>query len=259
MPTIVFANQKGGVGKSTLSCHYAWWLAEHGHARVLVVDLDAQGNCSRTLAAMRSGIRSAALFGEHPPVMQEALPGLTLLEADPALADVESLASGPAAFRRNLALVGRGFDAVVIDTPPALGRRMVAALVACDFVVCPIELELYAIEGLANMLKTIQGVRSRWNPGLQLLGVLANRFNHHSVAQKQALASLLAQYSEFVLPARIATRSAIAEALVQGVPVWRLPKTSAREAAAELEHAFRLLHAKSLPWQAPKKEETIGA
>ncbi|MFM1990388.1 MAG: hypothetical protein RJA99_3345 [Pseudomonadota bacterium] len=241
MPTIVFANQKGGVGKSTLSCHFAWWLREHGYPRVLVVDLDAQGNTSRTMtAAVRLG-RSAALFGASAPAIGDLADGLSLLAADASLADVDALPAGPAAFRRNLETVAAGFDAVVIDTPPALGRRMVAALVAADHVACPIELEPYSIDALANMLKTVHGVRRRWNPRLHLLGVLANRFNHHSAAQKAALAALLARYAEFVLPARISTRSSIAEALSAGRPVWQLPRTSAREASVELERAFTLM------------------
>ena len=137
MPTIVFANQKGGVGKSTLACHFAWWLAEHGHPRVLVVDLDAQGNCSRTFAAHAAPIRSTALFVEGAlPALGTVREGLTLIGAEPAVADVEQMAAAPAVFARQLAGLSRRFDAVVIDTPPALGRRMVAALVAADYVAC---------------------------------------------------------------------------------------------------------------------------
>lgn len=257
MAVIVFANQKGGVGKSTLSCHFAWWLAENGAPRVLLVDLDAQGNASRTLAARAAPVRSTALFGAGD--LAGAVPaaeGLTLLAADSALADVELAAGAPGVFVRQLASVAQPFDAVVVDTPPALGRRMIAALVAADFVVCPIELEAYSIDALANMLKTIHAVRARWNPRLRLLGVLANRFNHHSGAQKAALAALLSRYAEFVLPVRVATRSAIAEAVGAGVPVWRLPRSSAREAAAELGQVFRLLRARmaadeSTPQPAP--------
>jgi chromosome partitioning protein len=247
MPTIVIANQKGGVGKSTLSCLFAWWLAEHGCPRVLVIDLDAQGNASRSLAAHRCGHSSLALFSEEPMAIGPRPAGLTLLAAEPGLAEIDSVPTAPAVFRRQLARISGEFDAVVIDTPPVLGRRMVASLVAAEFVACPIELEEYSIDGVASMLRTIYGVRTRWNPSLQLVGIVANRFNHHSAAQKRALTTLLARYSEFVLPARIATRSAIPEALSLGMPVWRLPKSSAREASAEIDQVFMLMHRRMFP------------
>ena len=129
----------------------------------------------------------------------------------------------------------------MIDTPPALGLRMSAALIAADYVACPIELEEYSIDGVTDMLKTVFGVRQKYNPDLRLLGIIANRFNPHSPRQKEALASLLANYDEFVVPAKISTRSAIPEALAAGVPVWRLAKSSAREASAEVLSVFELL------------------
>ena len=91
------------------------------------------------------------------------------------------------------------------------------------------------------MIKTILGVRQRHNPRLKFLGLLANRFNPHSVRQREALQALFAAYGQHVIPAKISTRSAIPEALSQGMPVWKLPKTSAREATAEVNKAFGLL------------------
>ena len=145
------------------------------------------------------------------------------------------------AFRKNVASLAQRFDTVVIDTPPALGLRMSAALIAATAVVCPIELEEYSIDGVTDMLKTIFGVRQRYNPRLQLAGIVLNRFNPHSVRQKAAMQQLVDHYREFVIPARISTRSAIPEALASGLPVWDLPKSSAREASAELRTLFGLL------------------
>jgi len=133
------------------------------------------------------------------------------------------------AFRKNVASVAQRFDTVVIDTPPALGLRMSAALIAATAVVCPIELEEYSIDGVTDMLKTIFGVRQRYNRRLQLAGIVLNRFNPHSVRQKAAMQQLVDHYREFVIPARISTRSAIPEALAGGLPVWELPTSSARE------------------------------
>ena len=118
---------------------------------------------------------------------------------------------------------------------------MRAALIVADDVLCPIELEEYSIDGVTAMIKTIVGVPPRHHPRLPFLGLAANRFNPHSRRQREAHQALLGTDGQHVIPARISTRSAIPDALSQGVPVWRLPKTSAREATAEIEHAFGLL------------------
>lgn len=244
MGVLVFSNQKGGVGKSTLSVLFAHWLAELHGARVCVIDLDTQCNSSRSLARHASGVAAHELFRAQAPALpRPGAAGITLLAGSKQLADLE-LARPEVTiplFRRRTAALGADFDWIVVDTPPALGLRMSAALIAADSVLCPIELEEYSIDGVADMLRTVFGVRRRYNPRLRLAGIVANRFNPHSVRQKAALRELVLEYSEFVLPAKISTRSAIPEGLAAGVPVWRLAKSSAREASAELMNVFALL------------------
>lgn len=121
---------------------------------------------------------------------------------------------------------------------------MSAALIVADYVLCPIELEEYSIDGVTAMIKMFVGVRQRHNSRLKFLGLLANRFNPHSVRQRVALRALFESYGEHVIPAKMSTRSAIPEALSQGIPVWHLPKTSAREATAEVERVFGLVRDK---------------
>ena len=84
-------------------------------------------------------------------------------------------------------------------------------------------------------------MRQRYNPRLELAGIVLNRFNPHSLRQKAAMQQLVDSHRQFVIPARISTRSAIPEALASGVPVWALPKSSAREASAEVKEVFSLL------------------
>ncbi len=244
MSTIVFTNQKGGPGKSTLAVLYAHWLADKQRERVAVIDLDSQRNSSKTLSAFDCGVAATELFAPAPIVVPAEAPGeLVLFAGARGLIDLERAKPDVVipAFRQQLAALNQTFDAVVIDTPPALGVRMSAALIAADYVACPIELEEYSIDGVTDMLKTVFGVRQKYNPCLQLLGIIANRFNPHSPRQKEALAHLIAHYEEFVIPAKISTRSAIPEALAAGVPVWRLAKSSAREASAEVMSVFALL------------------
>ncbi|MBT2326565.1 ParA family protein [Variovorax paradoxus] len=244
MSVLVFSNQKGGVGKSTLSVLFSRWLADKRGARVCVIDLDTQCNCSKSLLRFAGCVEASALFAPQPlrwpPV---AASSITLLGGSKQLADLE-LARPDAIiplFRSQIAALAQVFDRVVIDTPPALGLRMSAALIAADSVVCPIELEEYSIDGVTDMLKTIFGVQRRYNPRLRLAGMVANRFNPHSLRQKAALQELVLNYSEFVLPAKISTRSAIPEGIAAGVPVWDLAKSSAREASAEVLKVFELL------------------
>lgn len=245
---IVFSNQKGGVGKSTLSFLYAHWLVDRHRQHVCMVDLDTQRNCSKSLRAFQAGVEAAALFSTEdarlPSSAEER--AICLLEGSKRLADVELARPETVipAFREQVARLAQRFDAIVIDTPPALGLRMSAALIAATAVACPIELEEYSIDGVTDMLKTIFGVQRRYNPHLQMAGIVANRFNPHSLRQKAALQDLVTNYESFVLPARISTRSAIPEALAAGIPVWQLPKSSAREAGVEVQRSFDLLQAR---------------
>ncbi|MEJ8815239.1 ParA family protein [Variovorax ureilyticus] len=245
---VVFGNQKGGVGKSTLAILYALWLADVHRHSVCVIDLDTQGNASKTLHPFRTGVQAVDLFADAvAPVVPVRAPGaqrtIALIAATKKLADIELAKPETVvpAFRRSVAQLAQRFETVVIDTPPALGLRMSAALIAATDVVCPIELEEYSIDGVTDMLKTVFGVRQRYNPRLELAGIVLNRFNAHSVRQKTAMQHLAASYAEFVVPARISTRSAIPEALAEGKAVWELAKSSAREASAEVKEVFTLL------------------
>ena len=256
MKTVVITNQKGGVGKTTIAAHFAWWLAEKEKAKVALVDLDSQRNLTRTFAAYEYQINSAQLFAPELPALQTPNEQLSLLGGVAGLADLERAAPEIIRnFRNSLLRLASHFDYCLIDTPPALGLRMTAALIVADYVLCPIELEEYSIDGVTAMIKTIVGVRQRHNPRLKFLGLLANRLNPHSVRQREALQTLLATYGQHVIPAKISTRSSIPEALSQAIPVWKLAKSSAREAAAEIHKAFELIGERMRLQSQPATEE----
>lgn len=241
---VVFGNQKGGVGKSTLAVLYACWLADMQRQSVCVIDLDTQANSSKSLRRFATDIDAAALFGQTAPsIPSQSRRPIALVASSRGIADIE-LAKPEVvlpAFHRNLMRLAQEFDTVVIDTPPALGLRMSAALITATAAVCPIELEEYSIDGVTDMLKTVFGIRQRYNPRLRLAGIVLNRFNPRSLRQKAAMQELAANFPEFVVPARISIRSAIPEALAEGVPVWQLPKSAAREASLEVMQVFELL------------------
>ena len=238
MKTLVVANQKGGVGKTTLLVHMAHYAAEAG-SRVLVIDLDPQCNTSSSLEAFASDVVASALFGpQSVDLKQSSEHHITLIRADSALLNVDR-----ARLDATQAFVGQvrrlsdsaRFDLCLIDTAPALGLRMVAAVTAANYVISPIELEAYSTDGIASMLKTIYGIRQKLNPGLQFLGMLPSRVNSHSPAQKVNLVDLLKSYPDLVMRKVISQRSTTGEAAGAKKPVWAIRKTSAREAGQEMK------------------------
>ena len=238
MKTLVIANQKGGVGKTTLLVHMAHYAAEAGN-RVLVIDLDPQGNSSSSLEMFASGIVASALFETKSLALPlEAQPRITLIGADSALVDLDratlNVAQAFIGQVRHLENSAR-FDLCLIDTAPALGLRMVAAIISANYVVSPIELQAYSIDGIAAMLKTIYGIRQKLNSGLQFIGMLPSRVNAHSPAQKANLIALLKRHPDLVVRKAITLRTSIGEAASEKKPVWSLRKTSAREAGQEVK------------------------
>lgn len=244
MAAICWANQKGGTGKTTLAVLWAYHASDKRKESTCVIDLDPQANASTSLQAYDCGIPSTALFQSgRIAVAADGPERIVLFPASKGLVDLER--GNPAtilpAFIEQIQNLNAIFDNCVIDTPPSLGLRMSAALMASDFVCCPIELEQYSIDGVTDMLKTIVGIRQKYNEDLKMLGIVANRFNPNSQRQRNALEELLSEYSEFVVPAKVSTRTAIPEALEANVPVWRLAKTAARDASAEVLALFELL------------------
>lgn len=242
MKIVVITNQKGGVGKTTIATHFAYHLRDRVGARTLFVDLDPQGNSSKTLGEYATGIMASSWFAQRSQAPDVTHQPIDLIQADAAMADLERQpASIINHFAAALDAVAERYDYCVIDTPPTLGLRMSGALIVADYVLAPIELEEYSIDGIVQMLKTIYGVREKYNKKLNFIGMLPNRFNSRSTSQKNTLKALGKDYAHLLLPAPIGFRTAIPEALHQKVPVWALRKTAAREAAKEVDKAMMLI------------------
>ena len=241
MKTIVVTTNKGGVGKTAISVHLAQYLAEQGK-KVLVIDLDNQRNCSMALAQYASGVKASQLFDNTmPPLTAEN--DITLLTADAKLQELEL---GPKqtvlpVLHKMLPLIGEPFDYCVIDTPPGLGMRVQAALIGAQYVLSPVELDDFGISGITDLLKVVFGIKQKINPDLAFVGMLPNRLNAFSTAQKAALEELLAKYAQYMVPAKIGNRTSIPEAMRAGVPVWRLKKSSAKDAGNEMLAAFKII------------------
>jgi len=239
MKTLVVNNQKGGVGKTLLSVHAAWYLAEAG-AKVLVIDLDPQGNASHSLGRARTLGASSDLFFSRAPE-RIASDGLSLLTGDRGLDDVDpNLKAAVGRFRENYSLCqAGGWDYAVIDTPPTWSGQNYAALMVADTLVAPIELETYSLQGIRELLGQKASVERGVRGGrpIDFLGLLPSRFVSSQPRQRQHLEDLLrVQGRALMFPGagKITQRQGYAEALDLKVPVWTIPKPAPRAAADEI-------------------------
>ena len=238
MKTLSIANQKGGVGKSTLAVHLAYTALESG-MRVLLVDMDKQGSLSLSFpqkADTAPGLVASSLFAAElgngaPERISDALsiirPDLGLLNVDKA--ENKVLRFPGMALRR----FADDYDLCIIDTPPLLGVRLIASLAASDFVVTPVSLGLYELAGVQDLINTIQVVRSQGlNPKLRHVGILPMKTNTRSSTANKALASFRQNYAASILAEGLPEREAVRQAVATRRPVWQGTKGAGHLKAA---------------------------
>ena len=226
MKILAVANQKGGVGKSTLTVHLAYAALEAG-LRVLVVDMDKQGSLSLTFPASGQaapGLLASKLFDAEPNGAQpEAVTDkLAIIRADNGLLAIDKAENQvirrPGAALRRFA---QDFDLCLIDTPPLLGVRLMASLAASDFVVTPVSVGLYELAGVDDLMQTIHVVRTQgFNPRLRHIGILPMKTNNRSTEEREALAALRERYGAAILPEVLPERAPVRKAIAKRRPVW---------------------------------------
>lgn len=223
---IAMVNQKGGVGKTTSAINVAAQLASGG--TVLLVDLDPQGNASSGLGIPKEQARYTTydVLCKGVPlaksVQETHVAQLFVLPANAGLAgaEVELVGREHREFALRQALEGAKFDFIIIDCPPSLGLLTINALTAATSVMIPVQTEYYALEGLSQLLNTIQAVRASTNPSLELLGVALTMYDKRNSLSEQVQAEVANYFGDKLFKSVIPRNVRLAEAPSYGRTIY---------------------------------------
>lgn len=229
------ANQKGGVGKTTTSVNLAASLAATKR-KVLLIDLDPQGNATTGVGVDKHGLKETicdVLISDvdaRSCVHHLETIGIDLLpaNADLTAAEVELMRTDGAQNRLKMAidLIKDDYEYVLIDCPPALSMLTLNALVASDGVIIPMQCEYYALEGLSQLMDTINQVRASVNPDLQVEGLLRTMFDPRNTLAKDVSDQLIEHFGDKVYRTIVPRNVRLAEAPSYGLPALLYEKTS---------------------------------
>lgn len=225
---IATVNQKGGVGKTTSAVNLAAGLAS-AERPTLLVDLDPQGNATTGIGIVKPGIYPTTyqvLLGGEPiekAVVPTELEFLSLVPSDLDLVGAELelvlIENREFRLREELVPVNGNFDYILLDCPPSLGILTINALASADSVLIPLQCEFYALEGLAKLLKTIRLVKERFNPKLEIAGILLTMFDGRTTLAGQVREEVRGYFKAQLFQTIIPRNVRLSEAPSHGKPI----------------------------------------
>ncbi|MBE3572136.1 MAG: ParA family protein [Moorella humiferrea] len=241
---IAIANQKGGVGKTTTAVNLSAFLAQEGK-KVLLIDIDPQGNATSGLGIDRAGIKHCiydVIINEAPiaaTIIPTSVAGLNLVPATIELAGAEvelvTAIAREKKLRNALQGIKEKYDYIIIDCPPSLGLLTLNALTAAEGVLIPIQCEYYALEGLGQLLNTIKLVTRHLNPDLKIEGVVLTMFDPRTNLSMQVVDEVKNHFPERVFKSIIPRNVRLSEAPSYGQPINIYdPRSRGAEAYREL-------------------------
>lgn len=232
---ISFANQKGGVGKTTSCVNIASSLGVLGF-KVLIIDLDPQGNTTSGVGISKKGLKATTkelLTGElsAEEIIQETpYKNLYVIPTNTALAGAEfelfDIDEPEFRIKNGLSAVKDNYDYILIDCPPSLGMLTINAFAASDGVVVPMQCEFYALEGLSQLMITINRIKRMYNPDLAITGILITMYNSRLLLSMQVISELEKHYNDKIFRTRISRNVKLTEAPGFGRPVYYHDKSS---------------------------------
>ncbi len=225
---ISFANQKGGVGKTTSAVNVAACLAKRGK-KVLLVDMDPQGNTTSGVGIEKKQVRASvydALIGAAAPeeaVIATKFKNLSVIPSTISLAgaefELQDMERRESCAKKMLENLRREYDYIIIDCPPTLGLLTINALVASDGMVIPMQCEYYALEGLSQLMISVKKIKKLYNPGLQLTGILLTMYNARLILTTQVVAELKKYYADKLFKTPVTRSVKLSEAPGFGEPI----------------------------------------
>ena len=232
---ISFANQKGGVGKTTSAVNIAASLGVLGY-KVLLIDLDPQGNATSGVGIMKKALKATVYdmlttdADVNSVTIRTKYDNLSVVPAHTTLAraeyDLGEIENGEYIMKKKLDAVRDQYDYVIIDCPPSLGMLTVNAMTASDGVVIPMQCEFFALEGLSQLMFTISRIKQHYNKNLNVTGILITMYNNRLILSTQVIHELKKHYADKLFETTISRNVKVSEAPGFGAPVYYHEKRS---------------------------------